>query len=217
MLAAIRGWAERYTREGKYSPVGVWFHWIMAALALYQLISGWQMSRLPVGGEKLGAYAQHSQIGLLLLFVAILRGLWRLLVSDPINDSHSPPWQRTAAEWTQLSFYGLFALLPLSGWCMWSAIQPVEPLSLAGIIPLPAMPFYDLSPAWQREVLDAARRLHVAGVIGLALLIPLHVGAALHHHFWTSDDVVRGILPEIPDYEMPAREPAPPAPRSLPQ
>ena len=208
MLAAIRDWAEGYTRTGKYSPVGGWFHWIMAALALYQLGSGWLLSRIPVGADKLAAYAQHSEIGLTLLAMALLRGLWRLLVTDPVNDSGSPRWQRVAARWTQLSFYGLFALLPLSGWCMWSAIQPAQPLSLAGVVPVPPMPFYDLSPAWQREVLDAARILHVAGVIGLALLIPLHVGAALSHHFWTRDDVVRGILPEIPDYEIPEPEQA---------
>ncbi len=85
-----------------------------------------------------------------------------------------------------------------------------------GLIPLPAMPFYDLSPAWQREVLDLARRLHLAGVVGLALLIPLHVGAALNHHFFARDDVVRGILPEIPDYETPEPEQVQqdPAPRA---
>ena len=39
------------------------------------------------------------------------------------------------------------------------------------------------------------------GVIGLALLVPLHVIAALKHHFWDRDDTVRGILPEIRDDE----------------
>ena len=98
-------------------------------------------------------------------------------------------------------FYGLFALLPLSGWAMWSAIQPVEPLRIGGLIAVPSMPFHTLSPTWQYQVLDWAETLHVVGVIGLDLLVPLHVGAALKHHFWDRDDVVRGILPEIRDDE----------------
>ena len=34
----VREWALGYIREGKYSPVGVWFHWIMAALVLFPLL-----------------------------------------------------------------------------------------------------------------------------------------------------------------------------------
>ena len=33
----------------------------------------------------------------------------------------------------------------------------------------------------------------------LALLVPMHVGAALKHHFWDRHDVLEGMLPEIPD------------------
>ena len=84
---------------------------------------------------------------------------------------------------------------------MWSAIQPVQPLRLAGLVAIPPMPFHTLSPAWQYQVLDWAESLHVLGVIGLALLVPLHVIAALKHHFWDRDDTVRGILPEIRDDE----------------
>ena len=196
----IRQWARSYTKRGKYSPVGVWFHWVMAALVLYQFGSGWMMQRYPVGEDKLQAYALHSEIGLTLLLLAILRGLWRLYIPAPVNDAHSPRWQSRAADVTHVLFYLLFALLPLSGWCMWSAIQPAQPLYLAGIVPMPPMPFYALSPDWQYQVLDWAESLHLAGVVGLALLIPLHVGAALKHHFWDRDDVVEGILPEIQDH-----------------
>lgn len=197
----IRDWAASYTERGKYSPIGIWFHWIMAAVVIYQLGSGWMMQRYPVGAEKLAAYALHSEIGLTLLLIALLRGLWRLYIPDPVNDSDAPRWQSRTAKIIHYAFYGLFALLPLSGWCMWSAIQPARPLNLAGVIPLPPMPFYDLSPAWQYQVLGWAEDLHLIGIVGLVLLIPLHVGAALKHHFWDRDDVVKGILPEIQDHQ----------------
>jgi cytochrome b561 len=197
----VRQWAVSYTENGKYSPVGVWFHWIMAALVLFQLGMGWTMSRYRVGGSKLDAYELHSELGLTLLLLAILRFGWRLFVPDPINDADGPGWQSTAAHITKVLFYALFALLPLSGWAMWSAIQPVEPLSIFGLIAIPPMPFHTLSPAWQYQVLEWAESLHVLGVIGLSLLVPLHVGAALKHHFWDRDDTVRGILPEVRDDE----------------
>lgn len=203
----VRAWARSYTRRGKFSPVGVWFHWIMAGLALFQLGFGWVMSRYPVGGEKLAAYALHSHLGLAILVLAILRFAWRLFIPDPVNDADKPGWQSKAAHATQAAFYGLFALLPLSGWAMWSAIQPAEPLYLGGLVPVPPMPFHTLSPAWQFRVLDWAENLHFWGVVGLSLVVSLHVAAALKHHFWDRDDVVRGILPEIRD-DQTAPDPA---------
>ena len=83
----IRRWAVSYTEHGKYSPVGVWFHWIMAGLVLFQLGSGWMMLRYPVGASKLATYELHSELGLTILFLAILRFGWRLFVPDPVNDA----------------------------------------------------------------------------------------------------------------------------------
>jgi len=218
MIRAIRRWAKRHGRKRRYTPVGIAFHWVMAALVLYQLGSGWMMERFPAGGDKLDAYRLHSEIGLTLLLLAALRFVWRTIVPGPINDADALGWQTTVAEVTHILFYALFALLPISGWAMWSALQPVAPLSLAGLVPVPAMPFHDLSPAWQRWVLDIAEDAHGVGVVGLALLVPLHVGAALRHHFWAKHDVLEGILPVIPDsrdhpagpQHMPAKPQIPP-------
>ena len=55
----IRRWAVSYTEHGKYSPVGVWFHWIMAGLVLFQLGSGWMMSL-----SRRGKHAGHLRIAL---------------------------------------------------------------------------------------------------------------------------------------------------------
>lgn len=198
-LESLRDWAISYTSQGRFSPAGVWFHWIMAALILFQLGLGWMMERVEVGADKLSSYALHSEVGMLILLLAILRAVWRLFIPDPINAADDPGWKSRAALFVEYAFYFFFALLPLSGWAMWSAIQPSQPLSLGGMIPLPPMPFYDLSPAMQIAILDLAEDIHVAGVTALALLIPLHVGAALKHHFWNQDDVVEGILPQIQD------------------
>ncbi len=195
----VRRWAVSYTRRGKYSPVGVWFHWIMAGLVLFQLGLGWVMSRYQVGGGKLATYEWHAELGLTILLLALLRFAWRLFIPDPINDADGHGWQSTAAHVTQGLFYGLFALLPVSGWAMWSSIQPVGAIHVAGVIAIPPMPFHSLDPAWQYRVLDWAEDIHGIGVVALVLLVPLHVGAALKHHFWDRDDVVRGILPEIED------------------
>lgn len=199
MIKQIRRWAKRHSERGRYTPVGIVFHWVMAGLVLYQLGAGWMMERMLAGGDKLAAYQAHSEIGLALLLLAALRGVWRIVVPGPINDADLPGWQSLAGHATHILFYALFALLPISGWMMWSAIQPAAPLTIAGILPLPAMPFHAVGPEWRWWILDLAERAHGVGIVGLVLLVPLHVGAALKHHFWNRHDVLEGILPEIPD------------------
>lgn len=194
-------WAESYRSRGKYTPVGVAFHWVMAIVVIYQLVWGWVMQRYLVGAEKLEAYQHHSEVGLTLLLLGALRLLWRLIVPGPINDADRQGWKSKVAHATHAVFYALFVILPVSGWAAWSAIQPARPLHLAGVLPVPAMPFHSLSPEWQRWILQAAEDVHVAGVIVLTLLVPGHAALAIKHHFWDRDDVLEGMLPEVPDSE----------------
>lgn len=201
MIRHIRRWARRHSKRKRYTPVGIWFHWIMAALIMYQLVTGWMMERQPVGASRVAAYGDHAATGLLILLLAGLRGVWRMIVPGPINDADNLGWQTTLAHLTQIAFYGLFALLPISGYLMWSAIAPAQPLHLAGIVPFPVAPLESLSIDWQLRILEGAERVHAYSIIALALLVPMHVGAALKHHFWDRHDVLEGMLPEIPDGE----------------
>lgn len=192
-------WSVSYRERGKYTPVGVTFHWVMAAVVVFQLGSGWMIQRYLVGADKLDAYELHSEIGLTLLLLGALRLLWRLIVPGPVNEADNQGWRSTVAHSIHAIFYALFVILPLSGWMAWSAIQPARDLHLAGILPVPAMPFHTLSSEWQFRVLEMAVDVHVAGVIILALLVPAHAIAAIKHHFWDRDDVLEGMFPEIPD------------------
>ena len=37
MIESLREWAREHTEQDRYSPVGIVFHWVMAALVLFQL------------------------------------------------------------------------------------------------------------------------------------------------------------------------------------
>jgi cytochrome b561 len=207
MLDRIRSWARSHTEAGRFTPVGQLFHWVMAVLMLFQLYWGWHVSRMPVGGDKLSGYQLHSDIGLLILVLATLRFWWRLLIPDPINDADKPGWQSKVAHWTAWAFYICFFGLPWTGWAMWSALGDGQPLQIAGVIPWPQLPFESLDTAWQWAIMDWSETGHQLLVVVLILLIPLHIGAALKHHFWDRHDVLEGMLPSIPDVQSPRGEP----------
>ena len=214
MIEAVQAWAARYAADRRYSPVGQGFHWTMAALILFQLFWGWHMSRVPAGGEKLEAFRVHAELGLFMFVLAILRAIWRLIVPGPINDADRLGWQTLAAYVTHILFYICFFALPLSGWAMWSTVKGEE-LKVAGIIPWPYMPFETLAPRIQWWILDWAEGIHALLIISLVLMVPIHVGAALKHHFWDRHDVLRGMLPDLEedDAEAPKHKPKPRAPR----
>ena len=113
----------------------------------------------------------------------------------------------------------LYPVLPLSGWAMWSALGGGSPLDLLGV-PWPKLPFHDVPIAVQWAILDWAEGIHALLVFLLLVMVPLHVGAALKHHFWNKHDVLIGMLPELEADEPADREPrhglpgdeSPPAP-----
>lgn len=215
MLERLRRWARTHTELGRYSPVGVAFHWIMAALVLFQLGYGFWTDVMLPGGDKVLAYQLHSALGLLILLLALLRGIWRILIPGPVNDADRLGLQSRLAHATHILFYVCFVGLPLSGWIMWSSITPAGELSVASILPWPLLPFDTLSDAGRFALLQAAELTHRWLIILLLVLIPVHVAAALKHHFWNRHDVLRGMLPEIPDWEdsVPASQHKPRLPR----
>ncbi|GLI98983.1 cytochrome b [Sphingobium sp. BS19] len=207
MIRALREWARRHTERSRYSPVGVAFHWIMAFLVLFQLGWGYYTSWIPAGGDKLYAYQVHSAVGLPILLLALARFAWRLLIPGPMNDADTQGWQSQFAYAIHYVFYIAFFGLPLTGWAMWSATAEPGPLYLAGVVPWPQLPFDQLSLEQSWRIMQAAETIHFWLVITLLIVIPLHVGAALKHHFWDRHDVLRGMLPEIPDAEDPRAAP----------
>ena len=218
MIERLRAWGNSYTSRGRYSPDGIAFHWVMAALVLFQLGWGFWTDLMMPGGDKVIAYQVHSAAGLPVLLLAIGRIFWRALITDPYNDADRQGWQTRVAHATAILFYITFFTLPLSGWVMWSSVAAPGPLYLGGVIPWPQIPLESVDPLTRYALLDLAEDVHIGSVILLLVLIPAHVGAALKHHFWDRHDVLRGMLPEIPDWEgRPAGSPNSPQASGFPR
>lgn len=203
LIGNVLKWAAGHTDEGRYSPVGILFHWTMAALVLFQLFWGWWMGRLPVGGDKVAAHDLHYLVGVLMLVLVMGRGAWRALAPGPINDADKPGWESMAAHVTHYVFYTCLFGLPLTGWAMISATAREQDLSLIGFMPWPLMPFGELSSVQRWRIEAISEWMHWGLVLTLLALIPIHVGAALKHHFIDRDDVVHGMLPILPELSGP--------------
>jgi len=173
-----------------YHRFSRYLHWIMAALLFYMVFLGWTLE-----GHDTGRFARfqlHKSFGILILYLTLLRIGLRIAYKAP-PELPGPKWQMRAAKVVHIGFYVLMIGLPLSGWAVVSASTLTIPTELFGFIPWPHLPV---------PVSEASHDTF-AGVHGLLaklliyLLIPLHVGAALMHHFIHKDETLPRMLPGL--------------------
>ena len=180
------------TRE-RYGAVAIALHWTMA-LGLAGLVAmGLYMVGLPEAGFdklKITLILYHKEFGLAALLVATIRLAWRMANDLPALVSTLPYWQMVAARLVHLSFYGLMFALPISGLLMSSAAA--IPVSAFGMFDIPD--WIAPSEIWFRRLIQVHRWLGY----GLLVLIGLHAGAALMHHFVKRDDTLRKMLSSRP-------------------
>jgi cytochrome b561 len=192
-LVALVEWAEGYNRRGVYSPIGMTFHWVMAALMFWQIGHGWYLAWLPAGGDKHIGYQTHTEIGLAIMLLGSLRFVWTSQIKGPETVDEAS-FEGKASRLLQNWFYFAFFALPISGWVMWSTLPGDLPLAIAGIIPFPSLPFDQLSESLQHRLMEGAASVHLWLVWITTLAIPGHAGAAVFHYLVKKDRVLQSML-----------------------
>jgi cytochrome b561 len=158
----------------------------MALLMLAQLLLGWVAAEMDRSPLKIDVMTAHKSLGITLLLLLAMRLLWRATHAAPLPPEGSKPWQVRAAASSHLALYLLMIALPLSGWL--SASTSIVPWKLWWLIPLPEIGAPD------PQLHEIAMELHEGLVWGLLVVLAVHVGAALWHHFVHRDEVLSRML-----------------------
>lgn len=172
--------------KNNYGWIAILLHWLMAIIMIALLAMGLYMVRLPISLAKLKLYGWHKEYGILILALVLVRVAWRLSNYMPLLPSTMPKWEKLAARSAHLAFYLFMFALPLSGWMISSAAG--LPVSFFGLFVLPDL----ISP--DESIRLVLQQLHEWLGYGLIALIILHVSAALQHHFYNRDDILRRML-----------------------
>ncbi len=165
----------------RYGLVAIAFHWVLALAIVGAFCMGVYMADLPFSPQRLKYYNWHKWAGVTILALSALRLLWRLTHRPP-PDLPMPGWQRVAAHATHWGLYALFFAVPLVGWAYSSAAG--FPIVWFGVLPLPDF----VSP--DKALAEAIKPWHGRLAWALAVLVVLHVAAALKHHFIDRDGLI---------------------------
>jgi cytochrome b561 len=171
----------------RYSAVAQIFHWVIAGLIVTQFTLAWMADDLPLGMHKLALLARHKSFGMTVLMLAVLRLIWRLFNRPPELPVGMAPIERLLARATHVLFYVLLFAMPLTGWLMSSAKN--YSVSWFGWFTWPNL----IGKSDQSfELLKSTHEILSWLLLSIAVL---HILAALKHHFWNKDDVLKRMLP----------------------
>jgi cytochrome b561 len=161
-------------------------HWLSALLILITGAIGWWMDGMKPSMAKINIFALHKSLGLTVLALFLLRLLWRAIDNRPM-ELPGPRWQRQAAHAVHGLLYLLTAAIPLSGW-MFNSLHGY-PLQWFKLFNLPAL------AAKNERAAAIALDIHRLLFWTLAIVVALHVAAAVKHHIIDRDNILRRMLP----------------------
>lgn len=172
-----------------YGSVSRILHWLLFLLIIGMLIVGFLMGSL-AKPFRFEVYTVHKSIGLCVLALMLFRIFWMSINPKPKLPLTTPRWQAIGAHTVQGLLYFILMAMPLSGWIMSTASDHIP--SFFGWFKVP-MPFIPLD----KPLADTASSLHEIFAWTLIVLLLLHIGAALKHHYINKDDVLKRMLRKI--------------------
>lgn len=185
--------------EQQWGSVARWLHWLMAAAILAMFFLGWTAESWPLSPTKIKLFFWHKSLGITLLVLAIARLAWRAVNPVPALPVAMTTRQRSLARASHGSLYAIMIAMPLSGWVINSAAN--FPFKVWGVFRLPDIASHS------KSVQTVGETVHLALFWVLAVVLVLHIAAAVKHHFFDKDDVLRRMWtgrrlvtqPPIPD------------------
>lgn len=200
------------------------FHWATALTILATAFVGLTMEDF----DALWYYGLHKSLGITVLGLVVLRMLWRLIDRRPPYPPGMPGWQRLASSSAHALIYAAMLVMPISGWLYNSAAR--RPLDWFGLFKIPSLTALDRTtqtysilgfdaPAFidtPQKLRSLAGDVHETLFYAGALLIALHLAAALKHHFFDRDPTLARMLPGLPAPTPASAPPAAPSPKDPP-
>ena len=169
-----------------YSAVAKIFHWLIFLLLAAQFVVALRMPHIGRGTKPEGMIAWHLSLGTAIIFVVVLRLIWRL--THPVPALEASKWMGLAARLVHGLLYAVLIIMPVLGWA--NASTRGFDVTLFGVIPLPRL----LPQGMKNGGLIGDVHTFMAYYVLLGL-VGLHVIAALYHQFVLKDGILARMLP----------------------
>ena len=170
--------------DRRYGLIAQGLHWLTAILVLWAwLIAGtWRHA----GSDGAAIQMLHETLGLTVFVLVLVRLVWRLFDRRP-PEPPMPGMMALAAKASHWLLYGLLVAIPLTAITgSWLEGHPVTVYGVGAI-----GPWLTVSRSLGRQILEVHQLLGTT----LIWVAGLHAAAAIFHHVFLRDRVLRQMLP----------------------
>lgn len=162
----------------KLSAMTVGLHWLIALAMIGMLAFGLIIDELPKGEFKSALMWWHKAFGVLVLFFAVWRLLWRAIQGFPEPLSEMEPWQAKIASAVHWLLLLGTVFMPISG--IMTSLGKNRAIDVFGLFIIPAFGESHL-------LHEVGELIHKVGGKLLIIAVLLHVAGALKHQIIDRD------------------------------
>lgn len=173
-----------------YGAVPKLLHWLTVALVVVAWLLGTFGDEIPRGGARERGLFIHIFAGLAVLFLLVLRLLWRLIDRPPTPElTRFGSWLEFFGKLTHAALYVLLAATPILGIL----------LQFARGDALPVFGLTEIASPWvqDRSFAHLLKEVHETVSNILIVLAAFHALAAMVHHWVLRDRTLERMLPRI--------------------
>jgi cytochrome b561 len=161
-------------------------HWVMGFFIMLDLNIAQKFGRPMELEDRLDSRIDHSTLGTIILFLLLLRVILRIKIGAPRLPQSMTAAQVKMAKLAHIAMYSCIFALVFTG--LITAANATDQIVIFGGINISFL--NNMSEAQFLFV----RQFHNAVTWIMILLIVIHTLAALVHHFWMKDDILRNML-----------------------
>lgn len=169
--------------SAEYGSLAKTLHWLIAIALLTLIYLGLEQAGMEPGDEKTRIRFIHGSIATLTLALMTVRIVWRFMNEVPQSPDGMPAWQRVISSIVHWGLYfTVFGQLIVGAFMNGTAGRGLPFFGLFSI-PVPVAKDRDAHEWWEE--------VHEFAWQPIAVLLTIHVLAALYNHFIVKNDVLR--------------------------
>jgi cytochrome b561 len=171
-----------FNSADSYGFVSKNFHWILAAIIIFNFILALILDDFPKGPMRSFLFGIHKSTGILVIILLIPRLLWRLVNTVPDSLGNIKTLNKLS-KYAHYLFYFILLVVAFSGWIYSSARS--GPFEVFGLFTAPAL--IENNPV----VANISKEIHEISVYIFVTVLGIHIVASLLHHYVFKDKTLK--------------------------
>ena len=167
----------------EYGSISKIFHWLSAAVLLFQIPLGFYLVDLDFDEKRLTVESIHVLLGLSIFYLTILRLFYKFLSPTPPLTNSLFPGQRLIAKLNHIFLYLTIFIITISG-----ALKKLFNGEILDIF------FLKLEIKDNFDLAELFYDIHIIANYTLITLILLHIFAVIVHKVLFKEDLIKKIL-----------------------